>query len=304
LKKPNFFIVGAPKCGTTALSEYLRSHPNIFVSSPKEPHFFADDFPKQKRIYNITTLDDYMALFAEAGDEHLAVGEASVWYLYSSVAIRNIYQLNRDARLIVMLRNPVDMVYSLHSEFLHSFYEDEPDFRKAWNLQFVDRINGYFTAKYYVEPAFLEYGRVARFGDQVERLFSTFPREHVHVILFDDFVASTQAVYEEVLSFLGVPSDGRKEFPRINVSKAYRMVWIADLTKPPPEKILYLARKVRDYWGIDLGWITRTLRRFNTKKKTRKPLSRDFREELVRYFEEDIEKLSHIIDRDLADWLD
>jgi hypothetical protein len=303
MKKPDFFVVGAPKCGTTALSEYLRSHPNIFVSSPKEPHFFADDFPKQKRIYNITTLDDYMALFAEAGDKHLAVGEASVWYLYSSVAIRNIYQFNRDARLIVMLRNPVDMVYSLHSEFLHSFYEDEPDFRKAWNLQF-HRINGHFTAKYYVEPAFLEYGRVARFGGQVERLFSTFPREHVHVILFDDFVASAQAVYEEVLSFLGVPSDGRKEFPRLNVSKAYRMARIAELTKPPPEKILYLAQEVRDYFGVDLGWITRSLRRFNTKEKTRKPLSRDFREELVGYFKEDIEKLSHIIDRDLTNWLE
>ena len=97
-RRPDFFILGAPKCGTTALSEYLRRHPRVFVSRPKEPHYFCADFdyyyaPGQR------TEEHYLRLFAEADEGHLAVGEASVWYLYSEDAARNIARVrSRGAR--------------------------------------------------------------------------------------------------------------------------------------------------------------------------------------------------------------
>ena len=130
--KPNFFIVGAPKCGTTALYEYLRPHPNIFMSEVKEPHFFAKDFGAYPRI---KTLREYNAIFAGSTEEHLRVGEASVYYLRSSVAIANIHEFNPEARLIAMFRNPVEMVHSFHSQLLYISEETVADFETAWRLQ-------------------------------------------------------------------------------------------------------------------------------------------------------------------------
>jgi hypothetical protein len=114
--KPNFFIVGAPKCGTTALYEYLQPHPRIFLSRIKEPHYFARDLGSYPRI---KTAQEYAGIFAESTSEHLALGEASVYYLRSAVAIPLIREFNPAARLIAMFRNPVDMVYSLHSQLLY-----------------------------------------------------------------------------------------------------------------------------------------------------------------------------------------
>ncbi len=134
MTQPNFFIVGAPKSGTTALSDYLRDHPNIFFSEPKEPHYFAQDFEK----YRLTkTLEEYLSLFDESTPNHLAIGEGSVFYLFSSVALKKIYEFDPQAKIIVMLRNPVDLVYSFHSQQLFSADEDEQSFEKAWRLQGV-----------------------------------------------------------------------------------------------------------------------------------------------------------------------
>lgn len=165
---PNFFIVGAPKCGTTAVSEYLRNHPSIFMSFPKEPHHFSDDFA-QFREYR--RLDDYMKLFRGRTQDHLIVGEASVWYLYSSSAVKSIYEFNKDAKILVMLRNPIDFVCSLHSQLLFAFNEDRPDFAEAWNLQ-EDRAKGINLPKTCIAPQFLQYRAVAKFGAQLEHFLS------------------------------------------------------------------------------------------------------------------------------------
>jgi hypothetical protein len=90
VKRPNFFIVGAPKCGTTSLSEYLRSHPNVFMSSPKEPHFFATDlYPRNPE--GIDSVAAYLQLFTDARDQHQVVGEASASYMFSDAAIPAIH---------------------------------------------------------------------------------------------------------------------------------------------------------------------------------------------------------------------
>ena len=115
LRKPNFFILGAPKCGTTSLAAWLGEHPNIFVSSEKEPNFFNTE--DKRGITN--TLEQYEDLFREAGTEHVAVGEATVWYLSSPEAIDRILKYNSDARFIVMVRNPLEMAPALHRPDAH-----------------------------------------------------------------------------------------------------------------------------------------------------------------------------------------
>lgn len=300
MKKPNFFIIGAPKCGTTALSEYLRSHPNVFLSSPKEPNFLADDL--KINPYYIKTWNDYLNLFSQVQNDHVAIGEASVWYLYSTVAVKNIYRLNKNAKLIIMLRNPVDMVYSYHSQMLQSSRESETDFKKAWQLQTL-RKKGECLPKICREPVVLNYSQVARYSSQVERVFNTFPEEQIKVILFDDFITSTQHVYEKVTAFLGVPSDNRRAFPVINQNKVTRIVWFEHVLASPPPTLLRLARKLSKLSGRNLGGITRPIRRLNTRKESRPPLDPAFRAELVEFFREDVAKLARLIDRDLSMWV-
>lgn len=299
MTKPNFFIVGAPKCGTTALCEYLRSHPNVFMSTPKEIHYFAEEF---RNLRKAESLDQYLEFFKDCKRDHLAIGEASPVYLSSLSAISNIRRFNESAKIIVMLRNPVDLCYSFHSQLFFLFYENEKDFKKAWNLQHSRR-SGLSIPKTCPDPACLQYSTVCRLGDQVERLLKIFPPEQVKLLLFDDFKASTKAVYEDVLSFLEVPSDGRSSFPRINENKK-RERWLTGYlygllrkTEPLNSTVNYL----KDSFGIkDIGIRARI--RGGIVKKNRTSISSDFRAELVNEFKEDVKKLSRILDRDLSHW--
>lgn len=304
-RRPNFFIVGAPKCGTTALSEYLRTHPNVFMSTPKEPHYFATDFSRQ--VYHYTqSLEDYVGLFREATVDHRAVGEASVWYLYSSVALRNIQTFAPDARIIAMVRNPIDMAHSLHAQLLLRFEEDENDFKRAWELQGV-RSAGYHIPGTNAVPAFLQYRAVCSLGSQLERLLATFPREQVHVVVFDDFASATRDEYDKVLTFLGIRSDGRTEFPTVNPRAEHASRRLA--------RIDYEIRRLARYRGLGravqrvkraLGIDGRVLELSSFRRQSelpRKPMSSALRAELATTFQEEIALLGHLLARDLDHWL-
>lgn len=134
MKKPDFFIVGAAKCGTTAMYEYLKEHPEIFMpEDAKEPNYFGSDMNyKSSRL----TEEQYLSLFSDAKNEK-RIGEASVWYLYSKLAASEIKEFCPSARIIIMLRNPVDMLYSLHSELFYGADEDIEDFKTALNAEEV-----------------------------------------------------------------------------------------------------------------------------------------------------------------------
>jgi len=112
IRKADFFIAGMPRSGTTSLYTYLKQHPGIYLSLYKEPHFFSKDLTQSS--YNIQDEEIYNTLFAHAGDQQVT-GEGSVWYLSSKKAALAIKEYNPQARIIIMLRNPVDMIYSLHS---------------------------------------------------------------------------------------------------------------------------------------------------------------------------------------------
>jgi Sulfotransferase domain len=297
--KPNFFIVGAPKCGTTALYEYLRPHPNIFMSAVKEPHFFAKDLGTYPRI---KTAEDYARLFAESTDVHLRVGEASVYYLRSSVALANIHGFNPAAKIIAMFRNPVDMVYSLHSQLLYWSEEIEPDFEKAWRLQ-ERRSRGLDIPPASRGAFLLQYGEVGRFGSQVQRLLSLFPREQVKLILYDDFTASPAKIYDEVVEFLEVPHDGRSEFPRVNENKRARVAWLRQFYRKPPTVLRDLFRGLKQAVGDEtIVAVKKRLVEFNTVKERRQPLPAKLRAELVETFREEVALLSRLMGRDLSHW--
>ncbi|MCP4662264.1 MAG: sulfotransferase domain-containing protein, partial [bacterium] len=160
MKRPDFFIVGAPKCGTTALYHYLSEHPQVFLPEFKEPHFFAEDLSTPDHI---CSEQEYLELFLPAGDEHRAVGEGSVWYLFSSTAARRIREFAPEAKVIVMFRSPVEMFVSLHNQMMASLYEEERDPERAWALQEARR-RGEHLGELCEEPRVLQYGEVCRLG--------------------------------------------------------------------------------------------------------------------------------------------
>lgn len=302
MKKPNFFIIGGSRCGTTALSEYLREHPRIFMSLPKEPGYFAAHLP-YPRFRFARNDDEYMNLFKRATDDHIAVGEASAIYMYYPEAIRAIRAFNPDAKLVAMVRNPVDMVYSWHSLLQYWFEEDEPDFRKAWELQDV-RAKGEHVPEKCRDYRVLLYRDVGKFGEQMEAVCSIWPREQVRCYLLDDFAEDTKGLYEDILSFLGVPSDGRTEFPRINENKQHRNQSLARFVAQPPEIWLKTSMLLKKTTGIEHFGILEALMLRTARKATRPKLDPAFRAELIEVFRDDIHKLSRLLDRDLSHWLE
>jgi hypothetical protein len=298
--KPNFFIAGAPKCGTTALYQYLRSHPQVFLPKLKEPHFFSDDLITH---HFVKTLDEYIQLFAEATPEQSRVGEASASYLLSSAAIPAIRKFNPDAKIIAMFRNPADMVHSFHSQLLYWSEETEKDFETAWRLQ-ERRRRGIDVPRTCREPFWLQYQDIGRFGTQTQRLLSVFPADQVKVILFDDFATSPQRIYEEVIEFFGIAQDNRTEFPRINENKRARLSWLRDFYRKPPPVVRQAVRRFKGTAaGKQLVGLKERIIDLNTVRERRPPLSPGFRAELVETFHDEVALLSRILGRDLSHWV-
>jgi hypothetical protein len=266
----------------------------------KEPHFFAKDLGTYPRI---KTDEEYAGLFAAATDRHLRIGEASVYYLRSSVAIPNIREFNPEAKIIAMFRNPVDMVASMHAQLLYWSEETVADFEEAWRLQ-ERRRRGHDIPRRSRGAFLLQYGEVGRFGTQVQRLLATFPRSQVKLILYDDFAASPQAVYDDVIAFLELPHDGRTEFPRINESKRVRLPWLRNFYRKPPPPLRSAVRRIKQVIGGDaISSVKEKIVSANTVWEGREPLSPRFRAELVEVFRPEVELLSRLVGRDLSHWV-
>lgn len=297
-RKPNVFIVGAPKAGTTALSEYLRDHPAVFVSTPKEPYYFCQEFAGLPSPRSVT---QYLGLFAEAPAHAVALCEASAMYLFSQHAARRISIFNPDARIIIMLRNPIDLAYAFHSQLLYGLSENEPDFERAWAMQ-NERASGQRIPPLAREPSFLQYREVARLSVQVQRFLNVFPREQVHIIFFEDFTSDPGSTYRGVLNFIGVEDDGRTDFARINANRIYRNALFAKLLNRPPPWASRLAHRIKRTVGIHHIGLLEPFRRANSVVGKRPPLSPELRRLLSEDFRDEITTLSQLVGRDLSDW--
>lgn len=300
MRQPDFFIIGAPKCGTTALSEYLRSHPRIYFSVPKEPHYYCTDF--SERFRTIYSKEQYAECFQGADERHLAVGEGSVWYLFSDAAVPSILASHPEAKFVVMVRNPLDMVRSFHAQAVFSRDETIEDFETAWRMQ-NRRAEGRGIPPTCREPRILQYRKVASLGWQYGRLLRCVSRRQVMAIVFDDLVGDPSAVYHDVLSHLGVPVDSRDSFPRINESRAHRSKLIGNFLQRPPRALVEVALKARNAIGIERLGVLDYLTRVNTRRAKLQPLSIRMHEELVTAFRDDVLLLSQLIGRDLTHWL-
>lgn len=301
-KKPNFFFLGAPRCGTTALCKHLAKHPDVCFAVPSEPHYFSllDQAPSQEQVRR-----DYLEPYFQHCTEHYeAVGERSVSYFFAPDAIKYILAHFPDAKFIATVRNPVDFVYSYHARCVFNLDEDVTDFEKAWGLQ-ERRAGGERIPRLCRHPNLLQYREVARLGTHLERLYALAGRERCHTVVFDDFVQDAGEVYRRILEFLDLEDDGRRNIKRKQANKSYRSAWLQRAIYRPPKTVAKAALSMERQGGRKKSLVKRIskrLKRINVVEKPRRPLDQRTRQMLSDVFEGQIDKLSGLLDRDFGSW--
>jgi hypothetical protein len=293
-KRPNLFIVGAPKCGTTAWYEYLGTHPDIFLPELKEPHYFCADFPEKCRVDGRR---GYFDLFAPAKTEKV-IGEASASYLYSKLAARNIRAFATDARIIIFVRERAALLVSWHNQLLENGIENRGDFEEAWRLSGnrAPDDHGHLCN----EKSFLDYRAFGYLNEQVERFFEAFPAEQIRVFDFDDWRRDPRSTYVEIMRFLGLRDDGRSEFGRVNEARASRWKSLRLFLRQPPRPLAALYHRTRAVTGIDAAPVGRLLMRLNSNSGYRGGISDRLRREIQALYAEDDAKLQPRIWRSAA----
>ncbi len=286
---PNFLIIGAPKAGTTALYQYLQQHPSVFMSHPKEPHFFTyqqDHWPE----WATPTLAEYRQLFEPAGQAS-ALGEASTWYLYSRHAAQAIQRQIPNIRLIALVRHPVDRAYSSFVFRQQCGWEALPTFEQAIRQE-PERIAQAMPWDYhYLQAGF--------YGEQLQRYYDTFDRGQIRVFLHDDLKADAAGVVRSTCQFLEI-DDGVSLDTDATHNVTYR---------PKNQRInrfltqksglKSMVKRVIPTWVRQP--LTNQIRQQNLEKPP--PLDPDLRHRLTLPFREDILRLQDLIDRDLSAWL-
>lgn len=297
LNKPNLFIIGAPRSGTTSLYNYLTQHPDIFMSKYKEPHYFATDIkavnPWSEKMQDT---DVYLKLFNGA-DEKKRIGTASVLYMISKTAAKRIRKFAPDSKIIAMLRSPVEVMYSLYYQLY--FGGDEPigDFERALEAQEFRKKHGAPKSDFVIKE-FYFYKDIVKYADQLQRYYDQFPRSQIKVILFDDFKRDTAKVYREILEFLEVDPNFVPKFEIANAN--------VQLTNPSARKKMTALAKQVSRLGIFPFLILRPLyfafQRLITRKVVRPRIDTGLEKRLKSEQKQSVQKLERMLGKDLSDW--
>ena len=300
---PDLFIVGAPKSGTTSLYEWLKGHPEIFMTRVKEPCFYSRDLAQDKSgnfLRYETDRERYLALFEDAGHA-TRVGEASTRYLYSKDAAELIAKDQPAAHIVVMLRNPVDMIASLHAHKLAGGTEDVADFEGALAAE-DDRRAGRRIPRD-SNPLLATYRDRAHFGEQVGRWFNAFGRDQVHVILFEEMVRDPQTHFRRLLEFLEVdPTYQPSSFAAHNLAHSSRGGLVRSFARTKPVQFAtwrLLPALIGDSRTRELSRrLGHSQLRRSTAKRAEVPAA--LRRRLEGEFAADVARLSELIGRDVA----
>lgn len=203
---PDFFVVGQPKSGTTALYQILRQHPGIFMSRVKEPQYLSADLRRRFQPARSgrlpLTLDEYLALFQDSAPGQLA-GEASSAYLFSRTAAAAIAELNPEARVVAIFREPASFLRSLHLQYLQDHLENERSLQKAVALE-ADRARGRHVPRRSYRPQMLQYSRHVRYVEQLSRYHAVLPSDQILTLIYDDYRGDNETTLRLVFEFLGV----------------------------------------------------------------------------------------------------
>ncbi len=278
---------------------YLRQHPEIFMPRDKEIHYYGSDL---SNLASQLTDERHAALFADVESQR-RVGETCIWALYSRLAAAEIRRDIPQAKIIIMLRNPVEMAYALHSELVYQWVEDIVSFPQALAAE-EDRKQGRRLPKsaYSVPPEVLFYRDVAKYAAQVERYLDAFGPEQVHVVIYDDLKNDSQGVYRAVIEFLEVDAGHRVEMPVINPNKRIRSVRLRKLLHRPSAALQRFCKTIIPSAAARRRWFER-LDGWNVGYGPRLPMGEKVRRRLQTDFAPDVEHLGRLLGRDLMHWM-
>ena len=292
-RRPNTFSVGAASCATTAHGTWLSAHPEVFMASRKDLHYFGSDLK-----FRAPRLDEaaYLSHFEDAG-ECACVAESSVWYLYSQQAAAEIARFQPNARIVIALRNPIEVIAAHHSQMRLNGLGDEDiqDLASALDAE-TDRRRGLRIPDNCSFPKALLYRDVVRFSEQIHRFIEQFPREQIHLVLHDDLAEDPESTYRALLTFLGVDNTQRVSFHAINPNQEVRSATLRWLVGATPQS-----------WKSALPATVRMpvrhlLRRANQRTVPRRPISLELQRDLMRELTPEIKALAKLIERDLTHW--
>lgn len=296
---PNFLVFGAAKSGTTSIYKYLEQHPDVFMSSFKEPGFFA--FEGERPILNgpgaqkwvdrwvVTDLESYQQLFADYNGQK-AIGEASPYYIYYEKTAATIYKHVPDIKLIAILRNPADRAFSNYVWAVRDRAESITNFQDAIAAE-EKRIKENWGPKWH-------YKNQGFYYQQLQPYYELFKREQIKIYLYENFVKQPVAVMQDIFDFLEIddsfiPNMSRKH----NTSRIPKnKFWHKFLDRPNPVKSL-----IKPLLPLDFR---QNLKQNAKEKNLFKPkLTPELRQQLIAEYREDINKLQDLIRQDLSRWL-
>jgi hypothetical protein len=303
---PDFFVLGHPKSGTTALYEMLRRHPQVHMPDLKEPRYFAGDMyapmdaPKSAGLPQ--TLEQYLALFADARPDQLT-GEASPLYLSSHLAAGEIAELAPRARMIAILREPTSFLRSLHLQFVQSHIETKNDLRSAIALEEARREGKQIPDSSQFRPHVLFYSEHIRYVEQLRRYSALFAPEQLLVMIYEDFRSDNEAAVKRVLRFLELDDTvavaGLEANPTVRVRSQQldRLVHSVSVGRGPLTRAVKASVKALAPRRLR----RRGLRAVQSRVVYAKPALPDeeLTLELRRRFRSEVEALSEYLDRDL-----
>ena len=299
---PNTFLIGAPKCGTTAVATFLNERQDVFMGYPKEPSFWSTDLVGTGATLRIRGLDDYLKIYEQAGHCPVVL-DASTSYIYSQVAVANILEFCPEAKFILMLRNQVDLAHAYHMEKIFNCIENVEDFEAAWRLQ-DERKAGTKLPPRCPEPKELQYRDVAAIGGQLSRVKAKVAPEKLLVLFHEDLVKTPVQLWTDLLEFLELPPDGREHFPVVAPAHYNRSMRLARLYQNPPQLLAPMVRWVKGTLtkSLSAAALQRVKSLLLSPARKRTPLRPAFRVELTKYFEADMQLLEELTGRDLTHW--
>lgn len=287
----NLYILGAPKCGTSTLTTWLRQHPDVFVPRLKEPHYFYSPYgPLCDRA-------EYEELYREAPEAASTRLDGSIWGLFGRTAAPRILDQVPEARFIVCLRNPVDMVPSLHAQKLLTGHEKIRDLQRAWDLS-DDRASGSHVGIFGIpegDPAHMSYKAACRLGEQVRDLLEVVDRSRVLIAFLEDIATAPDRTWRLVCEHAGL-NPMPIEFDSANRTTVRRRSQLG-------YRVLAGAGSVKKVLGLTgRSGLLAPLHRLNIQEQRYTPPSTTLRREMADYFRDDIALLESIIEQDLGDW--
>lgn len=294
MNKPNLFIVGAAKSGTTTLYHYLEKHPEVFMPEDelyKEPAFFSSKGEKMG-------LEKYLDIFKNANDNHKYIGEASTAYLTDENSAKKIYDFNKESKIIIILRNPVKRAYSLYNWMVQEGYEYSKSFESALEKEKTrknKKIPNFWEPEYYWNYMYFESGLYYK---QVKRYFDLFEKRNIKVIIFEEMIEDIQKTYQDVAEFLNI------QFETINIvqeneSKAVYSSWISFIGRKINNNIFRVKSKI-----LNINKKSSRDKKVYFLQRKNKPikLNNTLESRLMEKYYKDIKGLEELVNKDLSIW--